>query len=99
MLSLRGHDVHVANDGPSGVALAHSSRPEVALIDIGLPGFDGFEVARRLRAAPGGDAIRLVALTGYGQPEDRRQASAAGFDAFLVKPIDVSALTGILARL
>ncbi len=99
LLSLSGHDVHVASDGPTGVALAHSLRPEVALIDIGLPGFDGFEVARRLRAAPGGDAIHLVALTGYGQPEDRRAASAAGFDAFLVKPVDLGALTGIFARL
>jgi signal transduction histidine kinase len=98
LLSLRGHDVHVANDGPSGVALARTSRPEVALIDIGLPGYDGFEVARRLRASPGGDAIRLVALTGYGQPEDRRAASAAGFDAFLVKPVDFDALHRVFER-
>jgi signal transduction histidine kinase/CheY-like chemotaxis protein len=98
LLALRGHDVHVAHDGPAGVALAHKSRPEVALIDIGLPGFDGFEVARRLRASPGGDAIRLVALTGYGQPEDQRAASAAGFDAFLVKPVDFDALHRVFER-
>ena len=62
-------------------------RPDIALIDVGLPGFDGYELARRLRAAVGA-SIHLVALTGYGQPEDRRRAQDAGFDAHLVKPID-----------
>jgi signal transduction histidine kinase len=99
LLSLQGHDVHIAHDGPTGVERALEVRPEVALVDIGLPGFDGFEVARRLRAAPGGDAIRLVALTGYGQPEDRRAAGAAGFDHFLVKPVDLLALGELLAKL
>ncbi|APV50921.1 hypothetical protein BWI17_15220 [Betaproteobacteria bacterium GR16-43] len=97
LLALRGHDVQVAHDGPAAVERALSSRPDIALVDIGLPIFDGFEVARRLRAAPGGDAIRLVALTGYGQPEDRRAAGASGFDSFLVKPVEMAALLSVLA--
>jgi CheY-like chemotaxis protein len=67
------------------------------LIDIGLPGMDGFEVARRLRAL--GQPVVLVALTGYGQPEDRRRTQEAGFDVHLVKPVDPSDLTNALARL
>jgi CheY-like chemotaxis protein/two-component sensor histidine kinase len=99
LLEMRGHAVSVAGDGPAGVAAGSKAPPEIALIDIGLPGFDGFEVARRLRAAPGGDAIRLVALTGYGQADDRKAASEAGFDAFLVKPVDIDALHGLFANL
>ena len=79
LLAELGHRVEVAADGEQGVARALASRPEVALVDIGLPRIDGYEVARRLRAALGGD-ILLVALTGYGQPEDAVRARAAGFD-------------------
>ena len=85
-LELSGHHVDVAEDGVRGVEHARAIQPDVALVDIGLPGMDGYEVARRIRRDLGG-AIRLIALTGYGQPEDRRRAAAAGFDAYLVKPV------------
>ena len=97
MLGLRGHEVHEAIDGPTAVEEALAWKPDAAIVDIGLPGFDGYEVARRIRAAAKGVAIRLVALTGYGQEDDRRQALAAGFDSFLVKPADFAALHTILA--
>jgi len=69
----------------------------VVLIDIGLPGLDGYDVARRIRSAPQGHRIVLAAVTGYGQPEDRRRAEEAGFDAHLVKPVDPDQLTELLA--
>jgi signal transduction histidine kinase len=99
MLRLSGHEVLEAESGPDGVALAGAENPDVAIVDIGLPGFDGYEVARRIRASAAGASIRLVALTGYGQEDDRRQATAAGFDWFLVKPADIAALMAILAQL
>jgi CheY-like chemotaxis protein len=95
-LELAGHDVHEAADGPAGVAAALELRPEIALVDIGLPGFDGHRVARDLRRALG-RSIHLVALTGYGQPDDRRQALEAGFDAHLVKPVEPRVLLGAIA--
>jgi signal transduction histidine kinase len=85
-LDLEGHHVSEAADGPGAVAVATAVRPDAAIIDIGLPGFDGYELARRLRAASAPGRIRLIALTGHGQPEDRERALAAGFDAHLVKP-------------
>jgi len=91
VLELAGHEVHEAVDGPSGLATAVDLRPDIALVDIGLPGFDGLEIARRVRIAVGA-SIYLVALTGYGQPDDRRLALEAGFDAHLVKPVDPPAL-------
>ena len=91
VLELAGHEVHEAVDGPSGLARALDLRPDIALVDIGLPGFDGLEIARRVRQAVGA-SIQLVALTGYGQPDDRRLALEAGFDAHLVKPVDPPAL-------
>jgi signal transduction histidine kinase/ActR/RegA family two-component response regulator len=91
VLGLAGQEVHDAADGPTGLEAALRLRPDIAFIDVGLPGFDGHELARRLRAALG-SAIHLVALTGYGQPEDRRRAQEAGFDAHLVKPVDPDAL-------
>ena len=88
LLRMSGHDVHEASDGLSGVATALEIGPDVAIIDVGLPGLSGFEVASRLRLTPEGRQISLVALTGYGQPEDRDRAFNAGFDAFLVKPVE-----------
>jgi len=85
MLEMDGHEVYEATEGPSGLEAALRLRPDVVVIDIGLPGMDGYEIARRIRATSGAD-MRLIALTGYGQPEDRRQAFAVGFDAHLVKP-------------
>jgi CheY-like chemotaxis protein len=97
-LELAGHEVHEAGDGPSGLEAGLRLRPDVVVVDIGLPGVDGYEVARRLRAAPGGRDLYLLALTGYGQPEDNRRARDAGFDAQLVKPVDPATLSGMIAR-
>jgi PAS domain S-box-containing protein len=97
LLELHGHRVRTAATGEEGLERVRSARPEVALIDIGLPGIDGYEVARTLRGDPGGERLYLVALTGYGQAVDRERALAAGFDAHLVKPVDVAALQSVLA--
>ncbi|MGH7314624.1 MAG: ATP-binding protein [Candidatus Rokuibacteriota bacterium] len=86
-LTLNGHEVHEAVDGTSGLAQAIALRPDVALIDVGLPGLDGYEVARRLAAVKGRESMRLIAITGYGQAEDRRRALDAGFDAHVTKPV------------
>jgi CheY-like chemotaxis protein len=72
--------------------------PDVAIIDIGLPGLSGYDVARQIRADPRGDGISLIALTGYGQQEDRRRALEAGFDTHLVKPVDPARLAAVLVR-
>jgi CheY-like chemotaxis protein len=98
-LAFSGHEVREARDGASGLALAAEARPDVALIDIGLPDLDGYEVARRLRAAPGGRRIGLIAITGYGQREDQRRAYEAGFDAHLTKPVAPERLKQVMAGL
>ncbi len=96
-LELTGHEVTVAHNGPEGVARAHDTQPEVVLCDIGLPGeMDGYGVARALRHDPELSFTRLIALTGYGQAEDRRLASEAGFDLHLTKPTDPEALLRVL---
>jgi CheY-like chemotaxis protein len=95
LLELMGHDVRVAYTGPEAVALAAVWPPDVTISDIGLPGFDGFEVARRLRGRFGRGPL-LVALTGYGRDEDRRQSRDAGFDHHLVKPADPADLQRVL---
>ena len=96
LLELAGHEVEVAFDGADGLAKARALRPEVVLCDIGLPGMDGYAVARALRAAPETGAAFLVALTGYGQDDDRRHALEAGFDTHLTKPVDLEALRRLL---
>ena len=96
MLEHAGHEVHAAGDGPQGVDAALRLEPDVALIDVGLPQLDGYEVAKRIRADASADML-LVALTGYGLAEDRERAIAAGFDLHLVKPIDFDRLFDILA--
>jgi len=98
LLTEDGHEVKLANDGPSGLEAAMTFRPEVALLDLGLPGFDGYELARRIRSHDEGKAIYLVALTGYGQPEDRLRSKEAGFDEVAVKPLDVNQLALLLQR-
>jgi CheY-like chemotaxis protein len=95
-LQMWGHDVSVAADGPAGLAAAVSLRPDVALVDVGLPGMDGYELAARIRREMPGAPIRLVAMTGYGGPEDRARGAAAGFDAHLVKPVDPRELRELL---
>jgi signal transduction histidine kinase/ActR/RegA family two-component response regulator len=99
LLEIWGHEVTLAEDGPEGVDKALSIHPDVALVDIGLPGLDGNEVARRIRSALGSDEISLIAMTGYGQPEDRRRALQAGFDRYLVKPVDPAVLSQLLAEM
>lgn len=89
VLAREGHDVYEAADGPTGIDVAASVVPDVALIDIGLPHVDGYETARRIRAGRSGTAILLIAVTGYGQAEDRQRALAAGFDTHLTKPVSV----------
>jgi PAS domain S-box-containing protein len=98
-LRMQGHEVRIANDGPAALDAAQAFRPEVVLLDIGLPRIDGYEVARRLRKEAGSTKVLLVAVTGYGQEEDRRRAQEAGFDALLVKPADLSALQRLLSSL
>jgi CheY-like chemotaxis protein len=95
-LQTLGHTVVTAPDGQSAVARAASVRPDVILLDLGMPAMDGFETARRLRALPELRGAKLVALTGFGQPEDRRRTLEAGFDLHLVKPANLDALTRLL---
>jgi PAS domain S-box-containing protein len=97
LLELAGHVVETAEDGPGGLAKLRAFRPDVALIDLGLPGLDGYALARRARAEPETRAIRLVAITGYGQGDDRQRALEAGFDQHLTKPVDAARLRRVLA--
>lgn len=90
--SRRGHETRTAFTGPEAIALAKEFRPQIVLLDLGLPGMDGFEVARQLRAIPALTGTFLVAMTGYASAKDRAEASAAGFDEHLVKPIDLEVL-------
>jgi signal transduction histidine kinase len=99
LLQLSGHEVYTAANGASALESAEQHRPEVALLDIGMPKLDGYEVARRIRAQPWGARITLVALTGWGQDSDRRRSQEAGFDSHLVKPLDLDKLTDLLATL
>lgn len=88
LLEASGHRVDVAQNGFDGLEMALSKRPEIAILDIGIPGMDGYQVAREIRSADGGERIYLVALTGYGQPIDRRRALESGFNEHMVKPVD-----------
>jgi two-component system, chemotaxis family, CheB/CheR fusion protein len=96
LLTLDGHHVQVAADGRAGLGLILDAQPEVALIDVGLPELDGYEVARQVRRTPGSTTIRLIALTGYGQSYDRARAQEAGFDLHLTKPVDPGELRRVL---
>jgi signal transduction histidine kinase len=99
VLRLRGHEVYSAQNGAAALETAALHLPEVALLDIGMPLVDGYEVARRIRSQEWGKAITLVALTGWGQESDRRRSEEAGFDAHLVKPLDLDKLAAVLAQL
>jgi two-component system, sensor histidine kinase len=98
LLENDGHEVRVASDGPSGLALARDYRPDVALLDIGLPQMNGFELAQQMRRDPALESTLLVAVTGYGQMHDRARASASGFNHHLVKPVEFSALQKLLRQ-
>jgi CheY-like chemotaxis protein len=98
LLRLEGHEVRVACDGPAALAAAQADPPEMVVLDLGMPGMDGFEVARRLRALPGSDGVLLVALTGWAQEDDRRRCYEAGFDGHLPKPVEWDALRQFLAH-
>jgi CheY-like chemotaxis protein len=98
LLRLEGHEVRVARDGPAALAAAQAEPPEVVVLDLGMPGMDGFEVARRLRGQPGSGGVLLVALTGWAQEEDRRRCYEAGFDGHLPKPVEWDALRQFFAH-
>jgi len=99
LLRLQGHEVRVAYDGPAALEVLKGYRPALVFLDIGMPGMDGYELARRLRQQPGLENVRLAALTGWGQQEDRRRTAEAGFDHHLVKPVEPKALELLLADL
>jgi len=98
-LTLEGHDAKLAYDGPGAVEVALAFKPQVALLDIGLPGMNGYELARQLRQRPGGRDMALIALTGYGQAEDRRKSREAGFDHHLTKPVNYDTLVTLINSL
>lgn len=97
VLQLAGHEVTTAYDGEQAVALAREALPEVAVLDIGMPRRDGYEACRAIRALPGGERVLMIALTGWGQPDDRRKAREAGFDHHLTKPVDPARLRELIA--
>jgi signal transduction histidine kinase len=99
VLKLQGHEVFSAANGTLALECAERHRPDVALLDIGMPLLDGYEVARRIRAQPWGAQVTLLALTGWGQEPDRRRSQSAGFDQHLVKPLDLARLNALLGRL
>ena len=99
LLRLQGHLVESANDGPRALEAAERFQPDVILLDIGMPGMNGYEVCREIRQQPWGAAILLIAQTGWGKDQDRQRTKEAGFDGHLTKPIDHERLEEILADL
>jgi CheY-like chemotaxis protein len=96
LLGLWGYPVQMVHDGYQALTAARQWRPEVILLDIGLPGIDGYEVARRLRREPATTDVLMVALTGYGGEEERRRAQQAGFNHHLTKPVELESLQALL---
>ena len=99
MLSIMGHDTRTAHDGESAVSTAETFLPDVVLLDIGLPKLNGYEVAQRIREASWGASMYLIAVTGWGQDEDRQRSSEVGLNLHMVKPVEPSALEKVLATL
>ncbi|HET9694230.1 MAG TPA: PAS domain S-box protein, partial [Steroidobacteraceae bacterium] len=97
LLGLMGHEVRLAHDGPQALRAVRDDPPDIVFLDIGMPGMDGYEVARRLGSLPGRAGMTLVALTGYGQAADRRRSAEVGFDAHLVKPAEIETLEALMA--
>ncbi|MBW3600243.1 MAG: response regulator [Planctomycetes bacterium] len=96
LLETMGQEIETATSGESAIAQTRAMRPDLVISDIGMPGMDGYELARRLRQEPGLEGLVLAALTGYGQDSDREQAKQAGFDYHLVKPVSLEALEDLL---
>ena len=96
LLALDGHEISVAHDGSVAVEAAETFRPDIALLDIGMPKLNGYEVAQRIRAAPWGQSMLLIAVTGWGQSEDKRRALEAGFNHHFTKPLDLDAFGAFL---
>ena len=99
LLRIMGHEVRIAHDGPSALEAASTFRPRVVLLDLGLPGISGYDVAHRMRQMPEIKDAVLIAQTGWGQEEDRRRSAKAGFNAHMVKPVDAAELRSLLAKL
>lgn len=99
LLEMSGHDVKMANDGPEAIEVARRELPQVVLLDIGMPGMNGYDVARKLREQPETRGMVLVAMTGWGQEEDMARSKEAGFDHHLVKPVEPAVLSNLLAKL
>jgi CheY-like chemotaxis protein len=99
MLSIMGHDTRTAHDGESAVATAENFLPDVVLLDIGLPKLNGYEVAQRIRESAWGASMFLIAVTGWGQDEDRQRSSEVGLNVHMVKPVEPAALEKLLADL
>jgi CheY-like chemotaxis protein len=99
LLQIAGHQASRAHDGPAALAAAEKERPDLILLDIGLPTLNGYEVCRRIRERPWGKSMLLIALTGWGQEEDRRRSREAGFDGHLVKPVEYGDLMTLLERI
>lgn len=97
LLRLKGNEIRTAHDGLEAVTVAETFHPALVLLDIGLPKLNGYDVARRIRQQPWGRDVMLVALTGWGQDEDRRRSKEAGFNFHIVKPVELSALESLLA--
>jgi CheY-like chemotaxis protein len=98
LLRLLGNEVETAHDGLAAIAAAERHRPDLILLDIGMPKLDGYVTCQRIREQPWGEAIEIVALTGWGTEEDRRLSAEAGFDGHLVKPVEVSTLAKLLGE-
>jgi CheY-like chemotaxis protein len=98
LLRLDGHEVEVANNGTDALALFDRMIPDVVILDIGMPGLSGYEVARRIRGRDAGRAVMLIAVTGWGQEADKARASEAGFDHHYTKPVEPDALSALLAN-
>jgi CheY-like chemotaxis protein len=96
LLSFSGHEVRIAHDGEQALDTMRNFRPDVAFLDIGMPLLSGYEVAEAVRAEPWGREMKLIAVTGWGQPDDKQRARTAGFDQHLVKPIDPSDVDRLL---
>jgi CheY-like chemotaxis protein len=99
LLKFKGHEVRTAQDGVAGMQTAAAFQPDLILLDIGMPGLNGYDVCRRIRKEPWGKSVCIVALTGWGQDEDKRRSAEAGFNGHLVKPVELGALEKLLSEL